>query len=580
MAARFRVLALLLLLVVPTAPPAAGETGSVDVAGFEMTSPVRQQLRRVQEAWQRWTGTWYQGDRDQAAVVLEEILSVVHYLGMERAPDLAAAAASYAIQAARAGDEDKARWALETAAALDDSSPELSLARAEVARAGGDWIGWVRYRLEAFGARGESTEHHAVRRANAILWGAYTLLLAGALFVAVQMASKGPRVLSMVGGVLGGLQGPVAVLAGIAALLWPVVLPNGVMWLLLYWVVLLWTWCALQERVVFALSLLALGLTPIALDVEEQHVQLASSPPVRVLDSLEQGRLYGALFSDLGVLQTLLPESAAVQEVVADLHRRFGQWEHARSVYQNLLEDQGADIADAAPVLNNLAVYHFEKEDFGTAIQLLRDSSELRPTAEALYNLSQSYSKSYNFERAHEALAEAKGVDAGAVEQWLGTSGDDVEPSDVVGIDGGLQKRDDIMRDLARVWTPSSELPSVEFWRRHLSLGAVALALLLAVAVDVARRRWTLEDLDVPDGAAGRMTGLVPGLPSADDGRGIGAYLGILLPVALALPLIMRTSGYRAPLACDPGVGLVQPLAVLGLLALFTVRLVLMRRQG
>src|SRR5262249_52755361 len=145
---------------------------------------------------------------------------------------------------------------------------------------------------------------------------------------------------------LGGrLPRPVALAVAALALLWPVVLPHGVVWLILYWSVLLWGYATASERWVLIALWLLLGCGPILVDQQREQVAAALSPPAVALHSLEERRLYGGLFSDLGLLRSLLPESVAVRQVIADLHRNLNQWELARSLYRQVLDSEPKNTA-------------------------------------------------------------------------------------------------------------------------------------------------------------------------------------------------------------------------------------------
>ncbi len=135
---------------------------------------------------------------------------------------------------------------------------------------------------------------------------------------------------------------------------------------------------------------------------------MALSPPVQAMESLEQHRLYGGLFTDLGSLRALLPESAAVKHLLADVHRSLNQWDLARSLYRQVLEKEPENTA----ALMNLGAYFFLKGDFGNAIQNFQKVVTADPqNAAAHFNLSQAYSESYLFDESKRALAQAREID-------------------------------------------------------------------------------------------------------------------------------------------------------------------------
>src|SRR4030095_13228567 len=209
---------------------------------------------------------------------------------------------------------------------------------------------------------------------------------------------------------------PVASVAAGLALLWPIVLPYGALWLPLYWSILLWGYATASERAVLVALWLLLGVSPLLLDAQRRHIAVALSPPVRAMQSWQEHRLYGSLFSDLGVLRSLLPESVAVKHLLADLHRSLEQWELARSLYRQVLEAE----APKTSALLDLGAYSFNKLDFGIAIQSFQKAAAIDPaSAAAFYNLSQAYSESYMFDEQKAALRKAQEIDPKLVNTWL-----------------------------------------------------------------------------------------------------------------------------------------------------------------
>ena len=103
-----------------------------DAPGLELTSPVRLQLRLLNEHWRTWTRAFYQVEEETAASALEQLLATADRLGMPRLPDLASAASAFAVSAAASGDFDRSGWALDAARQLDPGRPETHFAAAAV----------------------------------------------------------------------------------------------------------------------------------------------------------------------------------------------------------------------------------------------------------------------------------------------------------------------------------------------------------------------------------------------------------------------------------------------------------------
>ncbi len=247
------------------------------------------------------------------------------------------------------------------------------------------------------------------------------------------------------------------------ALLWPLALPGGPLWLLLYWSALLWGYESPSERWATAGVWLLAGCVPWIAAIEQQRVAVALSPPMRALANLSEGRLYGGLFADLQVLRAAIGGEPAVLELVADVNRTLGQWDEARLIYRKVLELEPQNVS----VLLNLGAYHFRKADFAVANEyFLRAASLVPPAAGAFYDLSLSYSETYQFEESRKALAQAKEIDAELVDRWVRTP----NPDRVLAFNGGLARRDEIRRLLVDAWADAPAGGSSAY-RRSAGLG-------------------------------------------------------------------------------------------------------------
>ena len=269
-----------------------------------------------------------------------------------------------------------------------------------------------------------------------------------------------------------------------------------------------------------------------------------------------------------------------VNELVADLHRKFGQWEHARLIYHGLIEDD-PESKIVAPALNNIGVYHHRKGDYGTAVNYFTEAIRAAPTlTEAHYNLSQAHTENFSFTEAHQALAQAKRLDSDRVARWDSSEGG--AEGNVIPINGGLRRAEEIQRalDLAGRESASENIVS----RRYLSLAATLAATVLAVALHLLRRNKGYPSSKFTGRPALEenrwLTGLQPGWASTVEGLGMKAFLAILLPLGLLLVPMLKVWGYCAPLGYDAGPGLVTILCIVGLVILFGIRLLVTLRKA
>ncbi len=570
------VLSVLALLL----PGIAGAQDPSAAPGLELTSPVRQQLRLLTEHWRSWTRAYYQGEEEAAASALEQLSSAVKRLGMSRLPDLSSAASAFAVDSAREGNFDRARWALDAARKLDPGRPESYFAAATISRLDDDYLSVVPHGARGFAALLRLPLERSIWLHNVSLWLLYSLFLSGGIFVALQMATKGGALFYD----LARFMSPPMALATadlltVLALVWPLFLPSGLLWLAIYWSILLWGYGSVSEKIIFVVLWLSLGAGSLILSHQQRAVQLTLAPPVRALDNLAADRLYGALFSDLGVLRTLMSQQPAVRELTADLHRRFGQWEHARSLYTALIETEALRGSDSAAARNNLGVYHHRRKDYGTAVNYFRQASQYdQNMAEAFFNLAQAYSQLYKFSDSNLALARAREIDRARVSAW--DRADVAVEESTVGVDGGLRRAAELRQNLSSIrHGEEGSQTAVDLWRRHFSLSVVAGIMILAVTLHLVRnqlgyRSDLLESGALSPPATDRwVRALVPGLESIRQGRGGRAFLAILLPAALVIVVLVRSLGYRVPLAHDLGPMVPVTLGCAGLALFFLVRL-------
>jgi tetratricopeptide (TPR) repeat protein len=553
-------------LAAPLLPPAAAEGSSPQRgAGFEITPGVRQQLKRIQELWLQWVSA---ADRAHSEAAVSEMLATAEQLGMTRLPDLSLGTVAWAMEAARRKDFTRAGWSLEAAERLDPGRPDVAFAEAAAARAAGAYPRCAAALCRAYPRLFLLPLERYLWLQDLMIWSLYLLLLTGGLFIGALMATRGGGLFHDLARWSGRwLPREVALVLAAAALLWPLALPGRLTWLLLLWSLLLWGYGSASERVVLIGLWLVLGAAPVLIAAQDRSVAVRLSPPVKALESLRQRRLYGGLFTDLGLLRSSLPDSPSVKLLLADVHRMLGQWELARGLYGDVLVVQPQNAA----ALLDLGVYAYNRGDTGSAIQYFQQAAAADPrhAAPALYDLSQAYNEGYLFEEARRALAQAKVIDAERVDGWLS----EVDQVHVVTAGGGLARIPDIEGSLIG---PASGLDLVQHGAAAM---AVALgAILLAVALHLARRRHGYSETQLQwrlghRGLALWRRVLVPGLASAEAGDGARAFLALLAPAALLMLPRFERLGYRIPWGYDPGNLASWTLAIAGLLLYVGARL-------
>lgn len=536
-----------LLLVAIGGGPAAAEVATVEVEGTRLTVPVQETLLRLQDQWLVWNSAFLQGDRVLAWAGVRDLHSTADAMGLHRLPELALGMLVRAVESARAGDLERARWALEMARELDPESPEWSFAACRVA-----WLDRSPIEAASHLARGYGTMFQRSLKArlwwsDALLWLTLSLLVTAALFVALQMATKGPGLLRDLLTSLGGmLPLPVAALAAAVAMLWPLLLPKGWIWLLLQWAVLLWGYGSSSERWATVVAIAILCGAPLVIAYQQRGIEVALRPESRLLDHLEQGALHGRLFHDLARLRESLPNAPALDQLIADVHVSLGQDDLARPIYRRVVERE----PDNGAALNNLGAFHFFRQEYIEAIAFFRAAAE-RPQSEvaAQYNLAETYSRLMEFENVDAHISAARELDGEQVGQW------DQEGRDCVVLSGGIDRIDEIRRDLRAAVGPPPLGRRDLVWL-GLPLGVIGVAWLVR---QLSRPGLAvLQAANTPGrGGSERWARLlVPGLVSSLAGDGGRAFGAILVPVAALLLPLSGVFGLAVPWGLDPGASL------------------------
>lgn len=570
----------MVLLAWAAAVPLAGQ--DVEVGGIELSPAVQRNLGRLQNDWQTWAQAFSEGEREKGDAALESLQNVASFLGMSRLPDLATAAAAFAVQAATEDDFERADWALDTARALDPLRPEIKLAEAHVQRERGDFLGSVGSQIGAHLLLLREPRTSVLWRQNVGVWAVYLLILSGVLFIVLLMTAKGSSLFFDLGRLLSpplprSLQDLVAALL----LIWPLVLPSGILWLALYWAILLWGYCKVNEKVVLILLWAIIAAAPLITNYQRRQAQIELMPPTRAMENLASGQLSSTLFADLDTLRTLVPDDPTVTEIIADLHRRFRQWDSAERIYTGLYEDT-EDEKLRGPARNNLGVYYHRRGEYDTAIEYFSQATAFDSRlAAAWFNLSEAYAKTYNFTESHSALARAKELDPGAVELWQESV---AQAGGAVAVDGGLRRAGELRARLGALGR-SAEDP-VDSISQFFSLAAAAGVLLLALLFDLllGRRghpsaRYT--EAQDPGALSEKLRkAFIPGWASLQSGKGGLAFFGVLLPSALLAVPLTRMAGYRAALGFDPGQGVLTLGALILLVLLLILRIFLAFRKN
>lgn len=549
-------------------PSVEAQDSRTEHAAIQLTVPVQETLSRLREQWLVWNSAFLQGDQEQASGAVQELLVTTKELGMSHLPELSIGILVRAVEAAREGDVERSRWAVEMAEHLDPGRPEAAFARGRIAYIDGSYIESLSAYLLGYLRVFREFLQRTIWLHNLVLWVLAVLLLTGAVFVAVEMAAKGSLLYRQLSEFLARHLPTFAAYAfAVVMLIWPIVLPSGWVWIVLYWAGLLLAYGSRSERAVLAAVCILFAIAPIVTLEQQRGLEITVSEPMRAVEDLSRGRLYGAAFRDLETLRATLPESLAVAQLIADLHTVVGQDQLARPIYARIIEAE----PDNSGALINLGNYHYHRREYIKAIEHYRKAFDADPeSVAACYNLSQGYRSLLEFGDADTYLEQARQLDADRVNEWV------ADRVMVVPARGGFGRRHEIRRELAASWTGGAGRLGVQTLLSEgrsmpVALGALALGFVLGFA---RRRRGVVAPGKRSETIVDRWSRLlVPGLRSAEEGAGLRSWVSVLVPIAaLTLPL-SGVLAYRIPWGYDPGNALAWIVALVVLVSYFGIRL-------
>ncbi len=539
-------LAMAFLLLAAGVVPARGQEG------FPLRDDVRQRLNSIQESWIEWLTSVQEGDAARAKRQADKLVSIADGLGLPRLPELAVAAAARAERFARERDFEGAELSLAAAELLDPDRAETAFARATVQEQRGERFAAMRSTVRGYWRSLFDPLYRYVLIGDLLLWclTIVTLLVAG--LVSVQWATRGVLLFrDLVRFFERSVPSIVAYTLTLALLLWPVLLPAGLLWLALYWSVLAWGYGSRWEKLAVITAWVILGLTPVLVSEQIRRMNLDTTAQVRAMQSASQGRLVGLLFQDLEPLSEQLPESVALRHFLADLHLSIHQWELARNLYREVLAAEPANAAAAG----DLGTCYFYEGNLEQAIVLLQQATSLDPKqAKAFFNLSRALSEEYRFDESGQALRRSSALDAGGVSAWIRTA----DRSEIVMVAGGFDRQGEIRDELARLWREQeSNSDLFSLWRRTMSLPLALIFVFPAIflyfiSTKVGNRSRRIERAWFVEPFETIRRVLLPGFVEAEEDRWSSALGALLVPlVLLAIPFWSRVT-YGVPWALVP----------------------------
>lgn len=540
-----------------------------DILG--LTPAALSRFVELQDDWLEWLSAVAQGDAARMSASLDSLLDDAEVLGLRRLPDLSLGAAGRAIAFAEEDRFDAAAQCLTAAERLDPGRSEVAFAGARVAQLEGDFGTVLRQSVEGYSRLFQNRLLRRLWRADLVHWLLFIVLAGGALYVAILMATTGIELFHDINTFIDRfVPDMISLVVTLVLLVWPLLLPAGIFWLLIYWSILLWGYGQVSQKVILVVLWVVLGAAPILINEQRQGIRVALAPTVLSIESLANGQLQGSLFSDLATLRAALPDSAAVAHLVADLHIRLGEWDSARALYEALVERE----PDNGAALLNLGVCHLQQGDQAQAMaHFQRAAGTSEAGAAARFNMSQVLSELYRFKEAERELRIAQRAAPRKVGEWLRQVAD----SRAIVLDGGLHRTDEVREELVASW--SSEEAAGRWsalWPRVLSLPLAIAFLVIAAGLHLIVRRGERAVFRPGERLAPRGTwrsAFLVGFAEVEDERPLKGFLLILVLVTLfSLPQAAEL-GYRLPWIFGPGGGLTSVLSAAGLATFVVIRL-------
>jgi len=473
--------AFLLAAMFATGAQAVDERPVSEVLGLSPEALVG--FAELQDHWLEWLSAVARDDSSRAAEALDRLLVDARGLGLKRLPDLSLGAAGRAISFANEERFDTAARCLLVAEKLDPGRSEVAFAAARVARLQGHTTVAVREGLEGLSRLYQDSLMRRLWRADLMHWAFFIVLATGAVYVTFLMATLGVELFHDIHSYAGRFVPDMAALAiSLVLLAWPLLLPAGLFWLLVYWSILLWGYGQTSQKVILVALWVVMGTAPILINAQRQQVRVALAPTVLSIESLASERLQGSLFTDLAALRAALPSSPAVSHLLADLHCRLGEWDSSRALYEQLLEDE----PENGSALLNLGVCYLHQGDQAQAMMHFQKAANSSDAgAAARFNMSQVLSELYRFREAERELRIAQRVAPRRVGEWLRQVAD----QRVIILDGGLGRTDEIRQELVTSWRGEESEARSTAWPSFLSLPLAIVFLVLAAGLYFVGRR-------------------------------------------------------------------------------------------
>jgi tetratricopeptide (TPR) repeat protein len=366
------------------------------------------------DVWPQATGAIDSGDADTAYKKTAELLDLGKSNGIRTFPLYAAAAASFARQAAAQRNKAAADWGNKTAEQLDPTSPSVAFTKADAAADAKDWMTALRKAARGYVNVFGEYRSRLVSRSDLFVVLLLAVVVTAALFSIALFVRHGRAAAhdfrEILGAFLSG--GSVTVLA-VALLFLPIFLWLGPMWLLLYWLIIFFGYATRAERVLIVVLALLVAAAPVALDLVANRVAGVESPVLVAAIASEERGYHPDALRRLQELVNVVPDRPLLYLLHGNLQLMEGNVQQASNSYRRSLE-----LSDSAGAHVNIGNLHFLDNDVPAAINEYERAERLDPTlAIAFYNHSVASGEAFRFDEQARMLDQAKRLDRAYVEK-------------------------------------------------------------------------------------------------------------------------------------------------------------------
>ena len=366
------------------------------------------------DLWPQATAAAREGDVENATRRVASMITTGRTYGIKAFPMYAAGAAGLASESS-AQSPDVAKWASNTAALLDSTSPAVAFLEADRAARRKDWGKAIPLAFQGFARVLANYRTRTLSQADLMIVGALALCITAIVFAVAlffrygrSMAHDFREMLSR--RVTGG---SVTVLA-FALLFLPLFLWLGPVWLAFYWFAIFFAYASVPERIATAVLLLLVALAPLAVDHAAHRSAGVESPVVMAALSSEEQAYQPEALRRLQELIGVVSDDPVLHLLVGNMQSFEGSDEQAGQHYRRAIELRPG-YAGAHVNLGNLL---YLNNEFQAAMTEYEKAEQADPNlAVAFFNHSVAAGETYKFDLQASMLEKARNAERSFVER-------------------------------------------------------------------------------------------------------------------------------------------------------------------